>query len=145
LLNSEGGKVDYTYLNPKAEAREIVEKLNTELIEIDEEDEEFLDKIVPEFARDNPKENLRSADKWIISRLNKTALRLNRALDAYQFTKPSTRLSFFLGRFLRLVYRTRQRRNHVRNNQHETRSPRGRGFNRFSNRRCGCCTRLCLF
>jgi valyl-tRNA synthetase len=85
LLNSEGGKVDYTYLNPKAEAREIVEKLNTELIEIDEEDEEFLDKIVPEFARDNPKENLSLADKWIVSRLNKTAFALNKALETYQF------------------------------------------------------------
>ena len=85
LLNSGGGQVDYTYLNPKAEAKEIVEELNTELIEIDEEDEEFLDKIVPEFAKDNPKENLSLADKWIVSRLNKTAFALNKALDTYQF------------------------------------------------------------
>lgn len=85
LLNSDGGQVDYSYLNPKAEAREIVRELNTELIEIDEEDEEFLDKVKPEFAADNPKENLSLVDKWIISRLNKTAIALNKALETYQF------------------------------------------------------------
>jgi valyl-tRNA synthetase len=55
------------------------------LNELDEEDEEFIDKIVPEFAADNPKENLSLADKWIVSRLNKTAIALNRALETYQF------------------------------------------------------------
>jgi valyl-tRNA synthetase len=85
LMNSEGAQVDYTFLNPKQEVGEIVQTLGDELIEIDEEDEEFLDKIDPEFARDNPKENLSIADRWIISRLNKTALNVNKAIDAYQF------------------------------------------------------------
>jgi len=85
LLNSDGAKVDYTYLNPKAEVKEIKRELNVELIELDEEDEEFIDKVVPEFAADNPKENLSLADKWIISRLNKTAISLNKALETYQF------------------------------------------------------------
>lgn len=85
LMNSEGGKVDYSYLNPRAETKEIVRELNTELVEIDEEDEEFLDKVRPEFAKDNPKENLSLADRWIVSRLNKTALALNKALETYQF------------------------------------------------------------
>jgi len=85
LMNSEGAKVDGTYLNPKAEVVEIKKELNVELIELDEEDEEFLDKVVPEFAADNPKENLSLADKWIISRLNKTAISLNKALETYQF------------------------------------------------------------
>ncbi len=85
LMNSDGGQVDYTYLNPRAEATEIVKELNVELVEIDEEDEEFLDKVVPEFAANNPKETLSLADKWIISRLNKTAVALNKALGTYQF------------------------------------------------------------
>jgi len=85
LLNSEGAKVDYTFLNPKAEVVEIKKTLNEELIELDEEDEEFLDKIIPAFAADNPKENLSLVDRWIISRLNKTALNVNKALDNYQF------------------------------------------------------------
>ncbi len=85
LMNSDGAQVDDTFLNPMAEAREIVRTLKDELCEIDEEDEEFLDKVVPEFAADNPKENLSSADRWIISRLNKTALNVNRALETYQF------------------------------------------------------------
>ncbi len=85
LLNSEGAQVDYTFLNPKEEAREIVRLLGDELIDIDEEDEEFLDKVDPQFAKDNPKENLSIADRWIISRLNKTALAVNKALETYQF------------------------------------------------------------
>ena len=85
LMNSEGGRVDYFSINPQAEVSEIKRELNVALVELDEEDEEFLDKVVPEFAADNPKENLSLADKWIISRLNKTAMSLNRALDAYQF------------------------------------------------------------
>jgi valyl-tRNA synthetase len=85
LMNSDGGRVDYFSINPKAEVQEIVSELNTELIELDEEDEEFIDKIVPEFAADNPKENLSLADKWIVSRFNKTAIALNRALETYQF------------------------------------------------------------
>ncbi|MDQ6786064.1 MAG: valine--tRNA ligase [Acidobacteriota bacterium] len=85
LLNSEGAQVDYSYLNPKAEAREIKRILGAELSELDEEDEEFLDKVKPEFAADNPKENLSLADKWIISQLNKTALNVNRALGKYDF------------------------------------------------------------
>jgi valyl-tRNA synthetase len=85
LLNSEGAQVDETFLNPKAEAREIVKILEDELCELDEEDEEFLDKVVPEFAGDNPKENLSITDRWIISRLNKTALNVNKALETYQF------------------------------------------------------------
>ena len=85
LMNSEGGQVDYTYLNPRAEAAEIVKELNVELIEIDEEDEEFLDRVVPEFAKDNPKTTLSLADRWIISRLNKTAFALNKAFETYQF------------------------------------------------------------
>jgi valyl-tRNA synthetase len=85
LLNSDGGQVDYSFLNPKAEAREIVKTLQSELNELDEEDEEFLDKVDPVFAKDNPKENLSVADKWIISRLNKTALAVNKALETYQF------------------------------------------------------------
>jgi valyl-tRNA synthetase len=85
LMNSEGGQVDYFSINPQAEVREIKESLNVELVELDEEDEEFLDKVVPEYAADNPKENLSLADKWIISRLNKTAISLNKALGAYQF------------------------------------------------------------
>ncbi len=84
LLNSEGAQVDYTYLNPKAEVREIKRLIGDELIDdFDEEDEEFLDKVEPEFVKDNPKENLSIADKWIISRLNKTARDVNRALDKY--------------------------------------------------------------
>lgn len=85
LMNSEGGQINYSYLNPKAEAKEIVESLNDELIELDEEDEEFIDKVVPSFAKDNPKENLSLPDKWIISRLNRTATSVNRALETYQF------------------------------------------------------------
>ncbi|MBA2494590.1 MAG: class I tRNA ligase family protein, partial [Acidobacteria bacterium] len=85
LLNSEGAQVDYTFLNPKAEASEIKKTLKDELREFDEEDEEFLDKVVPKFAADNPKENLSIADRWIISRLNKTALNVNKALETYQF------------------------------------------------------------
>ena len=80
LLNSDGAKVDYTFLNPQAEIVEIKKTLNEELIELDEEDEEFLDKIVPAFAADNPKENLSLADKWIITRLNKTAFNVNRLI-----------------------------------------------------------------
>ncbi|HEX8250565.1 MAG TPA: valine--tRNA ligase [Pyrinomonadaceae bacterium] len=85
LLNSEGAQVDYTFLNPRAEVLEIQNLISDELSELDEEDEEFLDKIVPEFAADNPKENLSIADRWIVSRLNKTALSVNRALETYQF------------------------------------------------------------
>jgi valyl-tRNA synthetase len=85
LLNSDGAQVDYSYLNPKREAREIIKTLGAELNELDEEDEEFLDKISPAFAADNPKENLSLADKWIISQLNKTALEANRALAKYDF------------------------------------------------------------
>jgi valyl-tRNA synthetase len=86
LLNSEGAQVDYSFLNPQAEAREIVRAIGDELIDdLDEEDEEFLDKIEPELAADNPKQNLSIADRWIISRLNKTALEVNRAIDEYQF------------------------------------------------------------
>ena len=85
LMNSEGAQVDATFLNPKAEARQIVKTLGSELRELDEEDEEFLDKIVPAFAEDNPKENLSIADKWIISRFNKTAIALNKSLENYNF------------------------------------------------------------
>lgn len=85
LLNSEGAQVDYSFINPQAEAVEIKNLLGDELRELDEEDEEFLDKVLPEFAADNPKENLSIADRWIVSRLNKTALSVNRALEAYQF------------------------------------------------------------
>jgi valyl-tRNA synthetase len=86
LLNSEGAQVDYSYLDPQREAREIVRAIGDELIDdLDEEDEEFLDKIEPELAADNPKQNLSIADRWIISRLNKTALEVNRAIDEYQF------------------------------------------------------------
>jgi valyl-tRNA synthetase len=85
LLNSDGAQVDYSFLNPRAEALDIVQTLKGELSELDEEDEEFLDKIDPIFAKDNPKENLTLADKWIISKLNKTASSVNRALANYQF------------------------------------------------------------
>lgn len=86
LLNSEGAQVDYTFLNPRAETVEIIRTIGDELIDdIDEEDEEFLDKVDPEFAKDNPKENLSIADRWIISRLNKTALEVNKSLDRYEF------------------------------------------------------------
>jgi valyl-tRNA synthetase len=85
LMNSEGAKVDYSYINPQAEAVEIKKSLGDELAEFDEEDEEFLDRVVPAFAEDNPKENLSLADKWIISRFNKTALNVNRALGNYNF------------------------------------------------------------
>ncbi|MET0754242.1 MAG: valine--tRNA ligase [Pyrinomonadaceae bacterium] len=86
LMNSDGAQVDYSYIDPKAETVEIIRAIGDELIDdIDEEDEEFLDKVEPEFAKDNPKENLSIADKWIISRLNKTALSVNKALETYQF------------------------------------------------------------
>jgi valyl-tRNA synthetase len=85
MLNSDGAQVDYTFLNPKAEVTEIKNTLGDELIELDEEDEEFLDKIKPEFAADNPKENLSVVDRWIISRFNKTALTVNQSLDKYNF------------------------------------------------------------
>jgi valyl-tRNA synthetase len=86
LLNSDGAQVDYTFLDPRAETVEIIETIGDELIDdIDEEDEEFLDKVDPQFARDNPKENLSIADRWIISRLNRTALDVNKALDKYEF------------------------------------------------------------
>ena len=85
LLNSDGAQVDYSYLNPKAEAREIIKTLGAELRELDEEDEEFLDKVNPAFAADNPKENLSLADKWIISQLNKTAINVNKSLAKYDF------------------------------------------------------------
>ncbi len=95
LLNSDGAQVDYSYLNPREEAKEIIETLNTELVELDEEDEEFLDKIKPEFSRDNPKENLSVADRWIISRLNKTALTVNQSLDNYNFHEATQTLYHF--------------------------------------------------
>ncbi len=95
LLNSDGAQVDYSFLNPRGEAKEIVKSLNTELIELDEEEEEFLDKVKPEFARDNPKENLSVADKWIVSRLNKTALAVNKALDDYNFHEATQTLYHF--------------------------------------------------
>jgi valyl-tRNA synthetase len=86
LMNSEGAQVDYFYINPKAEVAEIKTLIGDELIDdLDEEDEEFLDKVEPELARDNPKENLSIADKWIVSRLNRTALDVNKALDKYEF------------------------------------------------------------
>ncbi len=86
LLNSEGAAVDYTYLDPRGEVREIKRLIGDELEDdFDEEDEEFLDKIEPELARDNPKENLSLADRWIVSRLNRTASEVNRALDRYEF------------------------------------------------------------
>ena len=86
LLNSEGGQVEYSFLNPRAETVEIIETIGDELIDdIDEEDEEFLDKVAPEFAKDNPKENLLLADRWIISRLNQTAVEVNKSLDKYEF------------------------------------------------------------
>ncbi|CAN5796966.1 valine--tRNA ligase [soil metagenome] len=86
LMNSEGAEVNYTFLNPKAEVKEIKKLIGDELIDdFDEEDEEFLDKVEPEFAKDNPKENLSIADRWIISRLNKTAMNVNKALETYQF------------------------------------------------------------
>ncbi|MDQ3322153.1 MAG: valine--tRNA ligase [Acidobacteriota bacterium] len=85
LLNGDGAQVDYSYLNPRAEAIEIKKILGAELIELDEEDEEFIDKIKPEFVADNPKENLSLADKWIISQLNKTALNVNKSLEKYDF------------------------------------------------------------
>lgn len=86
LMNSEGAEVDHTYLNPQAETREIICAIGDELIDdIDEEDEEFLDKVDPEFAKDNPKVNLSLPDRWIISRLNKTAFDVNEALGNYQF------------------------------------------------------------
>ena len=95
LLNSDGAQVDYSYLNPRGEAKEIIETLNTELIELDEEDEEFLDKVNPEFSKDNPKENLSVADKWIVSRLNKTALTVNKALEDYNFHEATQTLYHF--------------------------------------------------
>ncbi|MGI9056295.1 MAG: valine--tRNA ligase [Pyrinomonadaceae bacterium] len=86
LMNSDGAQVDETFLNPKAEVKEIKKLIGDELVdEFDEEDEEFLDKVEPEFAKDNPKENLSIADRWIISRLNKTAMNVNKALETYQF------------------------------------------------------------
>lgn len=86
LLNSDGAQVHYSFIDPKAETVEIIRAIGDELIDdIDEEDEEFLDKVDPEFVKDNPKENLSIADKWIISRLNKTAQAVNKAVDTYQF------------------------------------------------------------
>ncbi len=86
LMNSEGAEVNYTYLDPRAETVEIIQTIGDELIDdIDEEDEEFLDKVEPEFVKDNPKENLSIADRWIISRLNRTALDVNKSLDKYEF------------------------------------------------------------
>jgi valyl-tRNA synthetase len=85
LLNSEGARVDYFSINPQAEVAEILAARADQPNELDEEDEEILDKIVPEFAKDNPKENLSLADRWIVSRFNKTALSVNRALDQYNF------------------------------------------------------------
>jgi valyl-tRNA synthetase len=96
LLNSEGARVDYFFLNPQAEVSEIKKLIGDELIDdLDEEDEEYLDKINPEFAKDNPKENLSIADKWIISRLNRTAIEVNRALDRYFFHEAVSRLYQF--------------------------------------------------
>lgn len=84
LLNSDGAAVDYSYINPQAERREIIETSGDELIDdVDEEDEEFLDKVEAEYAKDNPKQTLSIADKWIISRLNKTAMQVNKSLDKY--------------------------------------------------------------
>ena len=54
-----------------------------------------MDKIDPEFAKDNPKENLSIADKWIVSRLNRTAIEVNRALDRYFFHEAVSRLYHF--------------------------------------------------
>ena len=85
LMNSDGGQVEYSFLDPRAEIREIKNLIGGEFNELDEEDEEFLDKINPKLAADNPKENLSIADRWIISRLNKTALNVNRAIETYQF------------------------------------------------------------
>ncbi|MGI8787794.1 MAG: valine--tRNA ligase [Pyrinomonadaceae bacterium] len=57
LLNSEGAKVDQTFLRQQ--------------------------------------ENLSVADKWIISRLNKTALQVNKALDNYNFHEATQTLYHF--------------------------------------------------
>lgn len=86
LMNSDGAQVEYSFIDPQSEAREIKRLIGDELVDdFDEEDEEFLDKVDPEFAKDNPKENLSIADRWIISRLNKTAMQVNAALDKYHF------------------------------------------------------------
>jgi len=85
LMNSEGARVDYFSINPQAEVAEILAARADQPPELDEEDEEILDKIIPAFSKDNPKENLSLADRWIISRFNKTALNVNRALDQYNF------------------------------------------------------------
>ncbi len=85
LMNSEGARVDYFSINPQAEVAEILAARAEQAPELDEEDEEILDKIIPEFSKDNPKENLSLTDRWIISRFNKTALNVNKALDQYNF------------------------------------------------------------
>jgi valyl-tRNA synthetase len=86
LMNSDGAEVNSTFLNPAAETVEIIKTIGDELVDdIDEEDEEFLDKVEPEFAKDNPKENLSLPDRWIISKLNRTATDVNKALDKYEF------------------------------------------------------------
>ncbi|HEX8268009.1 MAG TPA: valine--tRNA ligase [Pyrinomonadaceae bacterium] len=96
LLNSDGARVDYYFLNPQAEIAEIKNLIGDELTDdFDEEDEEYLDKIDPEFAKDNPKENLSIADRWIISRLNRTAIEVNRALDRYFYHEAVSRLYHF--------------------------------------------------
>ncbi|HVE55628.1 MAG TPA: valine--tRNA ligase [Pyrinomonadaceae bacterium] len=97
LLNSEGAQVDYSYINPQAEVREIKQLIGDELVDdFDEEDEEFLDKVEPEFVKDNPKENLSIADRWIISRLNRTALDVNKALGKYEFHTAVSLLYHFI-------------------------------------------------
>ncbi len=79
-----GTRPDFS-INPQAEVAEILAARADQPPELDEEDEEILDKIIPELSRDNPKENLSLADRWIISRFNKTALNVNKALEQYNF------------------------------------------------------------
>jgi valyl-tRNA synthetase len=95
LLNAEGAQVDNSFLDPRSEVAEILDARSDQPPDFDEEDEEFLDKIEPELAADNPKENLSLADRWIISRLNKTAVNLNRALERYQFHEAVSLLYHF--------------------------------------------------
>jgi valyl-tRNA synthetase len=64
LLNSEGAKVDYSCINPQNEANSAGEEIE---------------------KNDNSKTDFSIADKWIISRLNKTAVAVNEAIESYQF------------------------------------------------------------
>lgn len=97
------------------------------------------------------------ADKWIVSRLNKTAMDVNKALEKYEFHAAVSLLYHFSGAISAigisslsktgLPTPTRAQRmtktNCASGKSKRRRPKRGRESSRSSNNLCGCFTRLC--